>query len=203
MKKKKFALVETSTASRVIHVRYGMKSVLIQLHAACVSSRVLNDAGHERARERFVDATGRWWQPHGRSWWWWRRRHDAAATVPAAELRESLSLVCTPDDAVVLLRRVDARARGADDVCFQIQRAYLRRPPSEHELRQLSVLQQETSGSGDEREYACLTLWMCACEEITGLSGSWHSCNVSATAVPLLRASRSLPARLHALADQI
>ena len=84
-----------------------------------------------------------------------------------ADVRESLRRIASLGDCVALVRHVVHTRGGTEAACDAIVRAFAPDPPTEREMRTLSLLQQEVSGAHDEREYAVLTLWLCAIRSIT------------------------------------
>lgn len=84
-----------------------------------------------------------------------------------ADVRESLRRVESIGDCVALVRHVVVARGSTEAACDAIVRAFAPDPPTEREMRTLSLLQQEVSGSHDEREYAVMTLWLCAIQSIT------------------------------------
>ena len=79
-------------------------------------------------------------------------------------LRSRLESVRTSADAVWLLQSVSAECATTDGICALIVSSYRHSPPTEIEMRRLSLMYQATEGGADIEAFAALTLWLCAIE---------------------------------------
>jgi len=79
-------------------------------------------------------------------------------------LRSRLESIRSTADAVWLLQSVSAQCATTDKICALIVSSYRNSPPSELEMRRLSLLYQATEGGADIEAFATLTLWLCAIE---------------------------------------
>ena len=69
-------------------------------------------------------------------------------------------------DCVALVRHVVV-ARGSTERAVDVLvRSLVLQPPTELEMRRLSLLQQQVAGTHGEAEYAATTLWLCAIQSI-------------------------------------
>jgi len=79
-------------------------------------------------------------------------------------LRKRLESVRTIQDAVWLLQSISAECATTDKICALIVSSYRNAPPTELEMRRLSLMFQATENGADVEAFAALTLWLCAIE---------------------------------------
>lgn len=94
------------------------------------------------------------------------RRLRREKRCSSLDLRHDLKNAQSPQDIVRAVKRCASQNATVDMLCFAIERAYLRKAPDEPELRRLSIMQQQTAGTGTVEEFACLTVWVCACNMV-------------------------------------
>ena len=84
----------------------------------------------------------------------WQRRRRAPPAF--AELRTCID-VCTPAEAVALVRALSRPRESTDDLMTRLVRLYARFAPHERCLQCMSVAQQRLEGTGGEEE-VCVAL---------------------------------------------
>ena len=84
----------------------------------------------------------------------WQRRRRAPPAF--AELRTCID-VCTPAEAVALVRALSRPQESTDDLMTRLVRLYARFAPHERCLQCMSVAQQRLEGTGGEEE-VCVAL---------------------------------------------
>ena len=85
---------------------------------------------------------------------WLQRRRRAPPAF--AELRTCID-VCTPSEAVALVRALSRPRESTDDLMTRLVRLYARFAPHERCLQCMSIAQQKLEGTGGEEE-VCVAL---------------------------------------------
>jgi hypothetical protein len=95
---------------------------------------------------------------------WWRVRTAFLARRNRRPTARTLLTVRNASDAIALVRSQEREQINAEDLCDRIHRLFRAFPPSEIDMRYLSILQQQHTESGGIANFCTLTLFVVASE---------------------------------------